>query len=107
MPEGLTMADLPIACTLTPEALRERRDGLLADLWRRAETHEHVDEGVRLRFAPVADTLAAIITAVDAERHCCRFLRFGIVVEPDGGPIILELTGPPGTREFVDALLEA
>jgi hypothetical protein len=30
-----------------------------------------------------------------------------IDVEPDGGPIYLELSGPPGTREFVTALLEA
>ena len=32
-------------------------------------------------------------------------LRFQITVEPDGGPIWLELTGPSGTREFLDALL--
>ena len=30
------MAELPIACTLTPEALRTRREGLLMDLVRRA-----------------------------------------------------------------------
>jgi hypothetical protein len=48
----------------------------------------------------------AIGRAVDAERRCCRVLRFAIVVEPDEGPIVLELTGPPGTREFVAALLE-
>jgi hypothetical protein len=32
------------------------------------------------------------------------FLRFAITVEPDGGPVCLELTGPRGTREFVAAL---
>ena len=47
-----------------------------------------------------------IARAVEAERHCCRFLRFGITVEPDGGPVFLELTGPRGTREFIGALLE-
>jgi hypothetical protein len=29
-----------------------------------------------------------------------------ITVAPDGGPMFLELSGPPGTREFVAALLE-
>ena len=43
---------------------------------------------------------------VDAERHCCRFLRFAMTVEPDGGPVFLELTGPAGTRDFVSALIE-
>jgi hypothetical protein len=75
-------------------------------LLRRAETREDLPNGVRLRFAPTGDTLATIAGAVDAERQCCRFLRFGITVEPDGGPVFLELTGPPGTREFIGALLE-
>jgi len=100
------MTDLPIVCTLTPDALRVRRAGLLSDLLQRAEGREDIAEGLRLRFASAGETLATIARAVEAERHCCRFLRFGITVEPDGGPIFLELTGPSGTREFIGALLE-
>jgi hypothetical protein len=29
-----------------------------------------------------------------------------ITVDPDEGPLTLDLTGPQGTREFVAALLE-
>jgi hypothetical protein len=101
------MSDLPVACTLDPSALRARREGLLSDLVRRADEHEELPSGHRLRFATADDTLTLIARAVDAERRCCRFLRFQIFVEPDGGPISLELTGPPGTREFVSALLES
>ena len=101
------MPDLPIACTLTPDALRARREGLLSALLRRAVGQEELPQGLRLRFAPTAETLSTIALAVEAERHCCRFLRFAIMVEPDGGPVFLELTGPRGTREFVAALLEA
>jgi hypothetical protein len=100
------MAELPIVCTLTPDALRTRREGLLSDLVRQAEGHEDLSEDLRLRFTPTGDTLSTIARAVEAERHCCRFLRFGISVEPDGGPMVLELSGPPGTREFIAALLE-
>ena len=100
------MPELPIACTLTPDALRARREGLLMGLVRRAEHQEELSEGLRLRFAPCGETIALIAQAVDAERHCCRFLRFGIIVEPDGGPVFLDLTGPPGTRAFVNALLD-
>ena len=81
------MADTPIACTLTPDALQARRDGLLADLLRHATHRELTD-------------------SVDAERQCCRFLRFVITVEPDGGPLVLELSGPAGTREFIAGLLD-
>jgi hypothetical protein len=97
--------DLPIACSLTPDALRARRDGLLADLLRRAASSELSDDGLRLRFAAGPDTLAAITRAIDAERHCCRFLRFTVTVEPDEGPMVLQLTGPSGTREFLAALI--
>lgn len=101
------MTDLPIACTLSPDALQARRAGLLSGLLQRTDGREELPDGLRLRFAPTGETLATIARAVEAERHCCRFLRFGITVEPDGGPIFLELTGPPGTREFIGALLEA
>jgi hypothetical protein len=99
------MADLPIICSLTPEALRARREGLLSDLLRRADAQEELPNGLRLRFPAADGTLSTLATTIEAERHCCRFLRFGIDVEPDGGPIFLELSGPPGTREFVTALL--
>jgi hypothetical protein len=103
----VVMAELPIACTLSPDALRARRARLLDDLLRRAERRDDLPNGVRLSFAAAGETLAALAEAVNAERHCCRFLRFAILVEPDGGPIVLELTGPPGTREFLAALFEA
>ena len=100
------MAELPIACTLTPEALHARREGLLMELVRRAVRREDLANGLRLEFAPSGDTIASIARVVEAERHCCRFLRFGMTVEPDDGPVFLELTGPPGTRDFVSALIE-
>ena len=100
------MPDLPIVCTLTPEALRARREGLLAELLRGSAGHEPLPDGLRLRFAPSGETLASIAQAVEAERRCCRFLRFTVTVEPDEGPVPLDLTGPEGTRDFVAALLE-
>jgi hypothetical protein len=100
------MAGVPIACTLSPDAFKSRRDGLLADLFQRAEQHELTERGLRVRFSPASDTVATIARVVEAERQCCRFLRFVITVEPDGGPVSLELSGPAGTREFIAGLLD-
>jgi len=80
---------------------------MLSELVRRADEHEDLPEGHRLRFAGGEEVLLIIARAVEAERQCCRFLRFEITVEPDGGPISLELSGPPGTREFIAALLDS
>lgn len=99
------MGHLPIACTLNPAALKARTEGLLVDLVGRADQRLELTDGHRLRFAASEETLVAIARTVDAERQCCSFLRFTITVEPDEGPITLDLTGPSGTREFLSALL--
>jgi hypothetical protein len=99
------IVDLPIVCTLTPATIATRKAALLPGLVVRAERREETAAGIRLRLP--ADALSTIVETVDAERQCCRFLRFDITIEPDGGPIWLELAGPPGTREFLSALLES
>ena len=54
------MADLPIACTLSPTALQARRQGLLADLLHHAQSHELTGDGLRVVFSADAETLATI-----------------------------------------------
>ena len=101
------MADSPIVCTLGPAALAARRENLLAELRRRAEHHQELENGLRLWFPAEEGILALIARAVDLERQCCRFLRFEITVEPEAGPIRLDLIGPPGTMEFLSTLLDS
>jgi hypothetical protein len=98
---------LPVACTLTPAGIQARRQGLLSELLRLAVRHEELSHGHRLHFRADENSLSTIARAINAERQCCRFLRFQMIVEEDGGPISLELTGPPGTREFLSALLDS
>jgi hypothetical protein len=93
-------------CTLGPDAFRARTQGLLSNLMEHSVERELLQDGLRLRFAPSGEMLAKITAAVEAERHCCRFLRFTVTVAPDEGPFTLELAGPQGTREFVASLLD-
>jgi len=100
-----TAGDLPIACSLSPEAIRARRANLLPGLVRHADATERLPDGMRLRFTASTAALEAIASTIDAERQCCRFLRFALTIEPDAGPVWLTMTGPAGTAEFLDALL--
>ena len=100
------MTDLPIACTLSAAELEERRVGLLPGLAARAHRRLALPQGCQWQFEPADDLLAEIMTVIVAERRCCRFLHFSVFVEADAGPIVLELTGPPGTREFLEALID-
>jgi hypothetical protein len=98
---------LPIMCDLTPETVQARRVGLLPALVSRAERREETEDGYRLTFRASSDALRAIADVVDAERQCCRWLHFQVTVTPDGGPIVLTLSGPEGAREFLMALFES
>lgn len=97
---------LPIACTLTPTELRDRRAGLLEALLKAAEHSEVLPRGCRFRFAPTSETLTTIALTIDAERQCCRFLRFQLTVEPGVDSFHLDVTGPEGTAEFLGDLLQ-
>jgi hypothetical protein len=100
------MDHLPVACSLSPPALQARRENLLKVLRDRADERRELPNGYRLGFLARGDVLAPIALMIEAERQCCRFLRFTLTVEPDAGPIVLDVTGPAGTREFLAAMLD-
>jgi hypothetical protein len=99
------MAEWPVACSLTEPELQARRAGVLADVRRSHQEARWLPDGVALRFAADPERLATLATFIALERQCCAFLRFRLTVEAGGGPAWLELTGPPGTREFLAAEL--
>jgi hypothetical protein len=98
------MKKLPIACQLIAAEIEARREGLLPGLLAQAQERVPVDNGFRWRLLPSGEILAAAAKTIDAERRCCRFLKFVLTIEPDEGSICLEITGPPGTAEFLDVL---
>lgn len=99
------MDSLPVACTLTPPELAARRGGLLPGLAARAVAAAPVEGGRSWRFEAAPGLLADIAAVVEAERRCCRFLRFALAVEPGDGPVTLAVTGPQGTAEFLETLV--
>jgi hypothetical protein len=100
------MRDLPIVCTLQPGELNARATQLLPGVVASAKARHPIENGFRFEFKPEGEVLTSIIWMIDAERQCCRFLRFQLTVEPAGGPVVLEVTGPPGSQEFLEAMIE-
>jgi hypothetical protein len=99
------VAELPVSCTLTEPELQARRAGVLAEVRRSRQEARWLPDGVALRFVAGAEQLATLATFIELERRCCAFLQFRLTVEPGGGPVWLELTGPTGTRDFLAAEL--
>ena len=99
------MSDPVIACTLTPDQLRDRKANLLPGLVARASDVSPLQDGYRLTFpAEAREMVGAIAAVIDAERHCCQFLEFELTVPSGAGAIELVVTGPAGTRAFLDSL---
>lgn len=98
------MTELPIVCELSPAELQARRNGLIPGLLALAQERIKLNNGCRWRFDASGEILAAAIKTIDVERRCCRFLKFVLTVEPDEGSMWLEITGPPGTKDFLETL---
>jgi hypothetical protein len=97
---------VPIACSLTPDQLRDRNASLLPGLIGRATAVTPTEDGYQLLFrAEDRNVVTAIAAVIDAERHCCPFLSFALAVPAEAGPIVLDVTGPTGTRQFLEALI--
>jgi hypothetical protein len=95
----------PVACSLTAPELRARRDQALA-VFRRANAKlAGLADGYRIQFVKVPGVIADVASFIEAESQCCPFLTFHLTVEPGGGAMRLDLTGPSGTREFLAAEL--
>ena len=99
------MGTEPVACTLTPDQQRCQSAELLPGLSTRADASEWTSMGIRFSFPPESAMLEEIIRVIDRERRCCTFLTFRLEVPEAGGKFLLDLSGPPGTREFLANLL--
>jgi hypothetical protein len=97
--------ELPIACSLEPDAATERL-GSFADLAGRSlidadRTHAG---GIELRFRRDDHVEQALIGFIEAERQCCPFLDFELA---RGSELRLRIGGPAEAQPVLDAFLGA
>jgi hypothetical protein len=97
----------PIVCELTPEAIRTRRQGLLPGLAEVAKERRPLADGYQLVLEPSDAVIQRTAAVIEAERQCCRWLQFELIVPPEGAPIVLTLRGPEGARAFLSSLIES
>lgn len=92
------MDEVPLTCSLGAPEMRERRAGLLRRVRERVAAARPLAEpaGYELRFPGDEATVADVLELVRLESRCCAFLRFRVTVEPGGGEVTLEVSGPPG-----------
>ena len=92
---------LPVACSLTDAQLQERRRDVLQKLRSAVAEALETEDGYVYQFPSKAVALTELANLIELEHDCCPFLTFSLTVEPGAAPIRLEITGPPGTKEFL------
>jgi hypothetical protein len=96
---------VPIACSLTTGELRAREETLLTQFRSGVvETGEH-QNGYAFRIPGEASWIRLVAELMVVERECCPFLTFELTAEPNHGPMIMRVTGPVGTKEFLRTIL--
>jgi len=98
------MTEVPIACQLTDSEFRARRDGLLSVVRGMVVSARWQPNGLALEFLPSASALGPVLELIAAERTCCPFLHFQLGTGPADAPTRVTITGPPGSRTFLEAL---
>jgi hypothetical protein len=66
---------------------------------------EELDDGYSFRLPGEKERLSLVTDLMIAERECCPFLTFQLTTEPQMGALTVRITGPDGTKEFLESVL--
>jgi hypothetical protein len=100
----MTDTTIPIACSLTDSELQQRRANFLEKVAAHLTGSEELENGFSFRFRLGAGFLQDLAEVIDLERQCCLFLTFRTILAAGDTSVVLELTGPDGTKDMVREL---
>ena len=95
----------PIACCLISAELHNRAAMILARFRSVVIEIGELPEGYAFHLPGDDKGIRLIAELIAAERECCPFLTFEMAAFPNLGPVIVRVTGPPGTKEFLRTFL--
>lgn len=81
--------------------MQQRKDTVLKSLQQKIEGHEEHDDGFAFRFKTTDALMDELAEFIKTERACCPFFVFKLRVAADGGDTWLQLSGPPGVKDFI------
>ena len=84
-------------------AQREAHISATTQLVHAVQHVQEVEHGYEFSFLNQMDMIAGIADFIADERLCCPFLNFTLHVPANSKTLSLSLTGPIGTREFLQA----
>ncbi|MDQ2658454.1 MAG: hypothetical protein M3Y60_13610 [Bacteroidota bacterium] len=92
--------EFELRCKLTSKELQQRRSTVIAELRKLVRTKEETQDGFRFGFESNDEILDTLIDFIKSERLCCEFFSFRLAISGDNAH--LEITGPSGSKEFLE-----
>lgn len=90
-----------ITCKLTTPELQERKRTVIATLKNLVLGKMETKHGMQYRFEGSDHLIDLVSSFIKTERLCCDFFDFAVFVRADG-TLWLELSGPEGTKQFIN-----
>ena len=102
-------SDTPLVCSMDVFTHSEREDHMqrTAQLYRSVQEIREHENGFEFVFPNESKIIRELAEFISNERLCCPFLKFTLEVAPDKEPILLQISGPDGTKEFLQAEFHA
>ena len=91
-----------IVCKLTTPELQERKKNEIAQLKTLVLGRVETENGVRFKFEGTDKIIDLLTSFIKTERLCCNFFTFQLTVEDENNFVWLELSGPEGTKAFIE-----
>ena len=93
--------NVPVVCSLSDAQFRVHEEALLAQFRSAVTAIEELPDGYAFSLPGDKSSIAVTAQLIAAERECCPFMAFELVAPPNMGPVLLRVTGPCGTKDFL------
>ncbi len=90
-----------ISCKLTAPELQKRKVTVIGNLGRQISGKKELPDGFAFGFPGTDKVLDELLEFIKMERECCSFFSFHLSVSGDIKETWLTLTGPEGTKDFI------
>lgn len=92
-----------ISCKLTNPELQKHKTEVIELLKKEVVQRKELHNGYQYSFNGSDKIIDDIIGFIKSERACCDFFTFNLSIEDVNRNVLLTITGPEGTKEFINS----
>jgi hypothetical protein len=95
-----------VSCKLTSPELQKYKTEVIALLKSEVLQRKELDNGYQYSFKGSDKMIDDIVSFIKTERVCCDFFTFNLSIEDVNRNVLLTITGPEGTKEFINTEMD-